>query len=160
MNWLSNTDVVRIQQRNHQDCSIASLAMALGCTYEELEVELLPLSAGSAFALACSYKKIGTINPLTAQETTALLATKGAKPVHLISKEAAEYFCGAYGTQLLPISTIKQMCNSVPAILSVQGGRELHAVYWTGSEVIDPAPGRDKPRKWTDYQVLEAVLIY
>lgn len=111
-------------------------------------------------AMNCAYEDVGTTKPMTAQETVALLADAGFKPVHLISKEAAEALCGAYGSQLLPAARIRVLCNCVPAILSVQGSGELHAVFWTGKEVIDPAPGREKPRSWEQYDVLEAVIIH
>lgn len=180
--WLRNTQSKRVQQRNNQDCSIASLAMALDCNYEE----------------------VGTIKPLTAQETVYLLFQRGLAPVHLISKEAAdsvhlarkgfteavhliseearksahliskevaeavnlisreagEAVGGDCGIEFPTSERIRQSCAGRPAILTVQGYRELHAVYWNGQEVIDPAPGREEPRKWEQYSVLEAVVIH
>lgn len=182
MNRLRNTNTTRVQQRTMRDCSIASLAMALDCKYEE----------------------VGTTNPLTAQDVVYLLFQRGRVPVHmiskeaadsihlirkdiadavqiiskesakleelinkefadavhLISKEAADSLIGDCGIEFPTAESIRKSCVGRPAILTVQGYRELHAVYWTGTEVIDPAPGREKPRKWSDYLVLEAVLIY
>jgi len=161
MNWLRNTDVARIPQRNNQDCSIACLAMALGCTYEEVEeFEALRLSTAAALAFGISHKEIGTIRPLTAQETVSLLVRERLIPIHLITKEAAAKLCDACGTQLLLADEVKNVCARRPGILTVQGSHELHAVYWTGYEIIDPAPGREQPRKWDDYEVLEAISIF
>lgn len=80
--------------------------------------------------------------------------------MHLITREAAEKVCGAYGSQLLTAREVKEACARRHGILTVQGGQELHAVYWTGNKVIDPAPGRDQPREWDDYEVLEAISIF
>lgn len=142
MNWLRNTNPTRVQQRNFRDCSIAALAMALDCKYED----------------------VGTDNPLTAQETASILFQRGRIPVNLISREAAQ---GDYkdeyevcGKELLTEELIRKACIDRPAILTTQGYKELHAVYWTGAQIVDPSPSREHPRNWSDYKVLEAVLIY
>ncbi|PAJ75712.1 hypothetical protein CJF42_03520 [Pseudoalteromonas sp. NBT06-2] len=136
-----------INQRTIYDCGICALAMALDTSYKDITTQWPNEVDG-----------IG----VTAQETVKFLVLneyKRYKPVLLQTREAlAELDPQAAQRNLFTTSDVKQMCTGLRAILTIKTSYgELHAVYWNGKQIHDPA--RKSPHNWDQYEVLEAVLL-
>lgn len=129
-----------ITQRTQTDCGIASLANALGITYEQ---------ALTCFGLQADLR--GT----TAADTCNALISLGLSPVYATFPDFYQH-----------LQTTGNPCNidvvrDRPAILTIlsRNGYNLHAVYWDGQQAHDPDPKALKSRELHEMVILEAVFV-
>lgn len=129
-----------ITQRTQTDCGVASLANALGITYEQ--------------ALACFGPQADLLGT-TAADTCNALLTLGFSPVYATFPAFYQHL------QITGNPCSPEVVRSCPAILTIlsRSGHGLHAVYWDGHQAHDPDPNFPNPRKLEDLVILEAVFV-
>jgi len=130
--------MARVKQRLATDCGIATLANAVGITYEQ------------AHAAYGDNRAPG----VCIQETCAVLLELGYLPVYV----PLPGFVKASG-----LSTAKTAAFSVlksPAILQVLSNGVIHQVFFDGKQVIDPSPKAPESNSIFVYQsVIDAVFV-
>lgn len=131
-----------ISQRTPFDCGIATLANALGITYEQ------------SLAL---YGQDKQHNGVTIQHTASILFSLGYAPVYT----AFPGFVKASGISMSTASPEILETLGHPAILQVltQSGL-VHQVFFDGKNILDPSPSVDGPRSVSDYECVDAVILY
>lgn len=131
-----------ISQRTPFDCGIATLANALDITYEQ-SLDL--------------YGTDKQRNGVTIQHTASILFSLGYAPVYT----AFPGFVQASGISMSTASPDILETLSHPAILQVltQSGL-VHQVFFDGKNILDPSPSVDCPRSVSEYECVDAVIIY
>lgn len=129
-----------ITQRTPTDCGIASLANALGITYEQ--------------ALTC-FGPQADLRGTTAADTCNALISLGLSPVYATFPDFYQHL----QTTGNPCSL--DVVRDRPAILTIlsRSGYNLHAVYWDGQQAHDPDPKALQPRDLDSMVILEAVFV-
>lgn len=129
-----------ITQRTPTDCGIASLANALGLTYEQ--------------AQQCFGPQADLLGTTAADTCNALLAL-GLSPAYATFQAFYQHL----GTTGNPCSI--EVVRDRPAILTIlsRNGYNLHAVYWDGQQAHDPDPKALKSRELHEMVILEAVFV-
>lgn len=131
-----------ISQRTAFDCGIATLANALGITYER-SLEL--------------YGDEKQRNGVAIQHTASILFSLGYAPVYT----AFPGFVKASGIDMSTASpdTLERLGHpAILQVLTVSG--VLHQVFFDGKEIHDPSPSVDGPRSVSEYECVDAVLLY
>ena len=130
-----------IKQRTPFDCGIATLANALGITYEQ------------------SLDHYGTDkqrNGVTIQHTACILFGLGYAPVYI----ALPGFVKASGISMRAASPEILEHLGHPAILQVLTPCGLiHQVFFDGNQIHDPSPSTTGPRSVSDYVCVDAVFV-
>ena len=131
-----------ISQRTPFDCGIATLANALGITYEQ-----------SLDLYGTDKQRHG----VTIQHTASILFSLGYAPVYT----AFPGFVKASGVVMSTASPEILETLGHPAILQVltQSGL-VHQVFFDGKEVHDPSTSVDGPRSVSEYVCVDAVILY
>lgn len=134
-----------IAQRTYYDCGICSLAMAMNTSYE---------------AIIDSWTNDVNGLGVTAQETVAYLYLNGYLPVLIQTSEALSELDDTSRLRYLPTQKmLVEILLGQHAILTVTtASGQLHAVYYNGTEVFDPA--HPEPRLLESYNILEAIIIH
>lgn len=129
-----------ICQRTLTDCGIASLANALGITYEQAQQCFGPQA---------------DLRGTTAADTCNALLQLGLSPAYATFPAFYQHL-NSTGN---PCSI--DVVRDRPAILTIlsRGGHSLHAIYWDGHQAHDPDPKYPNPRKLEDLVILEAVFV-
>ncbi|MBI6707265.1 hypothetical protein YA0599_03425 [Pseudomonas syringae] len=131
-----------ISQRTPFDCGIATLANALGITYEQ-SLDL--------------YGTDKQRNGVTIQHTASILFSLGYAPVYT----AFPGFVKASGIIMSTASPEILVSLGHPAILQVMTpGGTVHQVFFDGKNILDPSPSVDGPRSVSDYECVDAVILY
>lgn len=131
-----------ISQRTPFDCGIATLANALGITYEQ-SLDL--------------YGTDKQRNGVTIQQSASILFSLGYAPVYT----AFPGFVKASGISMSTASPDILERLGHPAILQVmtQSG-VIHQVFFDGKNILDPSPSVDCPRSVSEYECVDAVILY
>ena len=130
-----------ISQRTPFDCGIATLANALGITYEQ------------SLALYGTDKQR---NGVTIQHTASILFDLGYAPVYT----AFPGFVKASGIEMSASNPdiLERFGN--PAILQVlTHSGVLHQVWFDGKNIIDPSRSVVGPRRVSEYECVDAVFV-
>ena len=131
-----------INQRTPFDCGIATLANALGITYEQ-SLDL--------------YGKDKQRNGVTIQHTASILFSLGYAPVYT----AFPGFVKASGISMSTASPEILETLGHPAILQVlTPSGVVHQVWFDGKNILDPSPSVDCPRSVSEYECVDAVILY
>lgn len=130
-----------MRQRTPFDCGIATLANALGITYEQ------------------SLNHYGTDkqrNGVTIQHTASILFGLGYAPVYI----ALPGFVKVSGIDMNTANPEILESLGNPAILQVltQSGL-IHQVWFDGKQIHDPSPSIDAPRSLSDYVCVDALFV-
>lgn len=131
-----------IKQRTPFDCGIATLANALSISYEHA-LEL--------------YGTDKQRNGVIIQHTASILFGLGYAPVYI----ALPGFVKASGMTMITATpdTLERLGN--PAILQVlTPSGVLHQVFFDGKNIHDPSPSVDGPRSVSEYECVDAVILY
>lgn len=130
-----------ISQRTPFDCGIATLANALGITYER-SLEL--------------YGDDKQRNGVTIQQTASILFALGYAPVYT----AFPGFVKASGISMSTASPDVLETLGHPAILQVlTPSGVVHQVWFDGKNILDPAPSVDGLRSVSEYVCVDAVFV-
>lgn len=130
-----------IKQRTPFDCGIATLANALGITYEQ-SLDL--------------YGQDKQHNGVTIQNTASILFSQGYSPVYT----AFPGFVKASGISMSTASPDILETIGNPAILQVlTASGVLHQVWFDGKNIHDPAPSVNGPRSVSEYECVDAVFV-
>lgn len=131
-----------INQRTPFDCGIATLANALGITYEQ-SLDL--------------YGQDKQRNGVTIQHTASILFSRGYAPVYT----AFPGFVKASGIDMSTASPDILESLGHPAILQVlTPGGTVHQVFFDGKNILDPAPSINGPRSVSEYECVDAVILH
>lgn len=131
-----------IKQRTHFDCGIATLANALGITYEQS---------------LDHYGHEKQHNGVTIQNTASILFSLGYAPVYT----ALPGFVKASGIDMSTASPDILESLGHPAILQVlTPGGTVHQVFFDGKQIHDPSPSINSPRSVSEYECVDAVIFY
>ena len=130
-----------IKQRTTFDCGIATLANALGITYEQ-SLDL--------------YGQDKQHNGVTIQNTASILFSLGYAPVYT----AFPGFVKASGISMSTASPDVLETLGHPAILQVlTPSGVIHQVFFDGKNILDPAPSVDGLRSVSEYECVDAVFV-
>jgi hypothetical protein len=130
-----------IKQRTHFDCGIATLANALGITYEQ-SLDL--------------YGHEKQYNGVTIQNTASILFSLGYAPVYT----AFPGFAKASGIEMSTANPEILESLGHPAILQVLTPSGLvHQVFFDGKNILDPTPSVNGPRSVSEYVCVDAVFV-
>ena len=130
-----------IKQRTPFDCGIATLANALGITYEQ-SIDL--------------YGQDKQRNGVTIQQAASILFALGYAPVYT----AFPGFVKASGISMSTASPDVLETLGHPAILQVlTPGGTVHQVFFDGKNIVDPAPSVDGLRSVSEYECVDAVFV-
>lgn len=130
-----------IKQRTPFDCGIATLANALGITYEQ-SIDL--------------YGQDKQRNGVTIQQTASILFALGYAPVYT----ALPGFVKASGISMSTASSEILEALGHPAILQVlTPSGVVHQVFFDGKNILDPAPSVDGLRSVSEYVCVDAVFV-
>lgn len=130
--------MARVEQRKATDCGIATLANAIGITYEQAQ------------------QAYGTQRDpgVSIQETCAVLHELGYLPVYL-PLTGFEQLSGIRNAK-----TASPKAMNAPAIVQVISNGVLHQVFFDGKQIIDPSPKAPNPRRLEDYSaVVDCVFV-
>ncbi|KAF0252012.1 hypothetical protein [Pseudomonas putida] len=131
-----------ISQRTPFDCGIATLANALGITYEQS---------------LNHYGHDKQRNGVTIQQTASILFALGYAPVYT----ALPGFVKASGIDMSTASPDILERLAHPAILQIlTPSGLLHQVFFDGKNIHDPSPSVDGPRSVSEYECVDAVILY
>lgn len=130
-----------IKQRTHFDCGTATLANALGITYEQS---------------LDHYGHEKKYNGVTIQNTASILFRLGYAPVYT----AFPGFVKASGISMSTASPDILESLGHPAILQVltQSGL-VHQVWFDGKNIHDPSPSVNGLRDVNEYECVDAVFV-
>lgn len=131
-----------ISQRTRFDCGIATLANALGITYEQ-SLDL--------------YGQDKQHNGVAIQHTASILFSLGYAPVYT----SFPGFVKASGIDMATATPdiLERFGN--PAILQVlTPSGVLHQVFFDGKNILDPSPSVDGPRCVSEYECVDVVFLY
>ena len=130
-----------IKQRTTFDCGIATLANALGITYEQ-SLDL--------------YGQDKQHNGVTIQNTASILFSLGYAPVYT----AFPGFVKASGISMSTASPDVLETLGHPAILQVlTPSGVIHQVFFDGKNIRDPSPVVDGHRSVSEYECVDAVFV-
>ena len=130
-----------IKQRTHFDCGTATLANALGITYEQ-SLDL--------------YGQDKQHNGVTIQNTASILFSLGYAPVYT----AFPGFVKASGVVMSTANPDILETLGHPAILQVlTPGGTVHQVWFDGKEIHDPSPSVNGPRSVSEYVCVDTVFV-
>ena len=130
-----------ISQRTPFDCGIATLANALGITYEQ-SLEL--------------YGTDKQHSGVTIQQSASILFSLGYAPVYI----ALPGFVKASGIHMSTASPDVLETLGHPAILQVlTNSGVLHQVFFDGKNIRDPSPVVDGHRSVSEYECVDAVFV-
>lgn len=130
-----------IKQRTHFDCGTATLANALGITYEQ-SLDL--------------YGQDKQHNGVTIQNTASILFGLGYAPVYT----AFPGFVKASGIDMSTANPEVLERLGHPAILQVlTASGVLHQVWFDGKKIHDPSPSVNGPRSVNEYVCVDAVFV-
>lgn len=130
-----------IKQRTPFDCGIATLANALGITYEQ-SLDL--------------YGQDKQRNGVTIQQTGTILFSRGHAPVYT----AFPGFVKASGITMSTANPDILESHGNPAILQVlSASGVLHQVFFDGKNIHDPSPSVDGPRSVSEYECVDALFV-
>ena len=130
-----------ISQRTPFDCGIATLANALGITYEQS---------------LDHYGHEKQYNGVTIQHTASILFSLGYAPVYT----AFPGFVKASGISMTTASPDILETLSHPAILQVlTPGGTVHQVFFDGKNIHDPSPSVVGHRSVSEYECVDAVFV-
>ncbi|WP_422416746.1 hypothetical protein [Pseudomonas sp. GZD-222] len=130
-----------ISQRTPFDCGIATLANALGITYEQ-SIDL--------------YGQDKQRNGVTIQQTASILFALGYAPVYT----AFPGFVKASGISMSTANPDILETFGHPAILQVlTPSGVIHQVFFDGKNILDPAPSVDGLRSVSEYVCVDAVFV-
>ncbi|MFK3941967.1 hypothetical protein ACI2KC_09800 [Pseudomonas monteilii] len=130
-----------IKQRTPFDCGTATLANALGITYEQ-SLDL--------------YGQDKQHNGVTIQNTASILFSLGYAPVYT----AFPGFVKASGVVMSTANPDILETLGHPAILQVLTLSGLvHQVWFDGKEIHDPSPSVNGPRSVSEYVCVDAVFV-
>ncbi|MDV5387573.1 hypothetical protein [Pseudomonas juntendi] len=131
-----------ITQRTPFDCGIATLANALSVGYDH------------ALELYGSDKQH---NGVTIQHTASILFGLGYAPVYTAFPGFVKASCISMSTASPDI--LETLGH--PAILQVlTPSGTLHQVWFDGKNIHDPAPSVNGPRSVSEYECVDAVILY
>lgn len=131
-----------IKQRTPFDCGIATLANALSVSYHH------------ALELYGTDKQLSGV---TIQHTASILFSLGYAPVYT----AFPGFVKASGIDMSTASPDILERLGHPAILQVlTPSGVLHQVWFDGKNILDPSPSVEGPRSISEYECVDAVLLY
>lgn len=131
-----------IKQRTPFDCGIATLANALSVSYERA-LEL--------------YGHDKQRSGVTIQQTASILFSLGYAPVYT----ALPGFVKASGIEMSTANPDILESFGHPAILQVlTPSGVIHQVFFDGKNIHDPSPSVDGPRSVSDYECVDAVILY
>jgi len=130
-----------IKQRTPFDCGTATLANALGITYEQ-SLDL--------------YGQDKQHNGVTIQNTASILFSLGYAPVYT----AFPGFVKASGISMSTASPDVLETIGHQAILQVlTPSGVVHQVFFDGKNILDPAPSVNGPRSVSEYVCVDAVFV-
>ncbi|MEJ3598163.1 hypothetical protein [Pseudomonas bubulae] len=130
-----------ISQRTPFDCGIATLANALGITYEQ-SLDL--------------YGTDKQHSGVTIQQTASILFSLGYAPVYT----AFPGFVKASGISMSTASPDVLETLGHPAILQVlTPSGVIHQVFFDGKNILDPAPSVDGLRSVSEYVCVDALFV-
>ncbi|WP_054890305.1 hypothetical protein [Pseudomonas sp. NBRC 111129] len=131
-----------IKQRTPFDCGIATLANALGITYEQ-----------SLDHYGADKQRSG----VTIQHTASILFNLGYAPVYT----AFPGFVKASGIDMSTAHPDILERLGHPAILQVlTPSGVLHQVFFDGKNIHDPSPSVEGLRSVSEYECVDAVILY
>lgn len=135
------------QQRGERDCLICCAAMLTGEDRDCLDLQTCYLDPNKGFPLGNFFALMANYGLFPVPSFPPMGVEPGADGVRRYPGAAVE-LCGAVGCRV-PL-------EGTPALVTVERfGGGLHALAWTGGDLLDPGRNRaENPVNWNNYQIL------